>query len=120
MDSSVYETEAARTTSPKQHGQVAMLVTIKQMQLLHAAIGLATETGEFADTVKTHVFYKFELDHFNAKEELGDLCWYIALALDAVGSSFSEVMEGNIAKLKKRYPDGWTPEAAKVRADKAP
>jgi hypothetical protein len=43
------------------------------MRLLHGAMGLATETGEFIDTLKKHVFYGKELDYPNVREEVGDI-----------------------------------------------
>jgi NTP pyrophosphatase (non-canonical NTP hydrolase) len=73
-------------------------------RLLHACLGVANESGELAAAIKRSLFYGRELDIVNVKEELGDLLWYIALAIDELGSSFEEIMELNIAKLKKRYP----------------
>ena len=83
-------------------------VTLQDKRLLHATLGLVTESGEFADSVKRSLFYKQEYDRTNAIEELGDVMWYIALAIDILGTSFDEVMEKNIAKLAKRYPDKYT------------
>lgn len=77
------------------------------IRLLHASMGLATESGEFVDQLKRHVFYNKPLDLKNLKEEAGDLLWYLAIALDEIGLSFDEVMEANIAKLKARYPKGF-------------
>lgn len=84
-------------------------------RLLHAAMGLCTESGEFMDALKRHVYYNAEFDCINAKEEIGDILWYLALALDELGLSFEEVMEANIAKLKKRYYDKFSEEAATER-----
>ena len=84
-------------------------------RLLHAGIGLATESGEFLDALKKHIFYGKPLDRTNLKEEIGDLQWYCAIALDELDSSFEEVQETNIAKLKARYPDKFTEERAETR-----
>ena len=40
------------------------------------------------------------------KRELGDICWYIAQACMALDTSFDEIMEMNVDKLKARYPGG--------------
>ena len=40
------------------------------------------------------------------KRELGDICWYIAQACMALDTSFDEIMEMNVEKLKARYPGG--------------
>lgn len=77
--------------------------------LLHSVLGLTTETGELANTIKVHFAYKNKedkLDIVNIVEEFGDLLWYIAIGLNSVGSSIDEAMEKNIAKLSARYKSG--------------
>jgi NTP pyrophosphatase (non-canonical NTP hydrolase) len=85
------------------------------IRLNHAASGLITEAGEFEDTLKKHIYYGAKLDKVNLKEELGDLLWYIALACDELKTSFEEVMAVNYKKLKERYGDKFTEEAAEHR-----
>jgi len=87
-------------------------------RLLHAAVGLAGESGELLDTVKKTVFYGKPLDKVNIKEEIGDAMWYMALALHSIGSSFEEVMALNRTKLDTRYPSGFTEKHAIQRLDK--
>lgn len=82
------------------------------MRLLHAALGLQTEAGEFADPIKKYVFYGKPIDHVLLEEELGDLTWYIALACNALGLDMMAVMEKNVAKLKQRYPEKFTEDKA--------
>lgn len=80
------------------------LQDVKFLRLLHAAIGMCTEAGEFMDGLKKAIYYDNKtLDEINLMEEIGDLLWYCALALDELGFSFEEVMERNIAKLQARY-----------------
>lgn len=74
-------------------------------RLLHAAIGLATESGEFLDALKKHIFYGKPLDKVNAIEEQGDSLWYIGLALDELATTMNDVLTQNINKLKLRYPN---------------
>jgi NTP pyrophosphatase (non-canonical NTP hydrolase) len=81
-------------------------------RLLHAAIGMVTESGEFIDMLKKHLFYGKPLDLVNLQEEIGDQLWYIAIALDALGTTFEAEMRRNIAKLKARYPDKFTSDKA--------
>jgi NTP pyrophosphatase (non-canonical NTP hydrolase) len=83
-------------------------VTAGLMRLVHVSQGMATEVGEFTDTLKKHLFYGKPLDKVNLTEELGDLCWYIALACNALGISLDDVMAANIAKLRVRYPEKFT------------
>lgn len=88
------------------------LQDVGTVRLLHSMIGLCTEAGEFQDALKKHIFYGKEIDKTNLKEELGDLCWYISIALDELGFSYEEIMETNIAKLKARYGEKFTENAA--------
>lgn len=90
------------------------------LQSLHAAIGISGEAGELIDAVKKSAMYGKPLDVQNVKEELGDICWYMALMLKSIGSSFEEVMQMNNTKLEERYPSGFSEKAAQVRADKKP
>ena len=58
------------------------------------------------------MIYGKPIDRVNLKEELGDVLWYVALAIDELGTSFDEVMEINNAKLAARFGDVFTSEAA--------
>lgn len=51
----------------------------KELDLLHCATGLVTESAELVDAVKKNVFYGKPLDVVNIKEEIGDILWYIAI-----------------------------------------
>lgn len=84
-------------------------------RLLHAAFGLATETGEFTDGLKKCLFYDRSLDETNLREEIGDLLWYIAIACDALDTTVEEEMARVLRKLAVRYPEKFTPEHAAVR-----
>ena len=82
------------------------------IRLLHAFMGMATESSEALDMLKKHLMYGKPLDKVNAAEEIGDVLWYAAVALDTLGVSFEEVMDKNIAKLKKRFGNKFTSDAA--------
>lgn len=84
-------------------------------QALHATLGLMSEAGEIADALKKHIIYSKDLDIINVMEESGDLSWYQALILHAVKKSMEESMEKNIAKLKLRFGDKFTTDAATKR-----
>lgn len=77
----------------------------EQSQLLMAALGVAGEAGEFADLIKKYIFHGTEFDGEHAIKELGDICWYIALACTVLGVSLESVLDINIKKLEARYPD---------------
>ena len=78
-------------------------------QLLTAALGLTAESGEFSEVVKKIILQgkPYNEDNvFHMKRELGDICWYIAQACMALDTTFDEIIEMNVEKLKKRYPGG--------------
>ena len=78
-------------------------------QLMTAALGLSAEAGEFTEVVKK-IFLQgkpyTEENVFHMKRELGDICWYLAQACMALDTTFDEVIEMNVEKLKARYPGG--------------
>ena len=78
-------------------------------QLMTAALGLAAESGEFTEVVKK-IFLQGkpynEENVFHMKRELGDICWYLAQACMALDTTFDEIIEMNVDKLKARYPGG--------------
>ena len=78
-------------------------------RLLTAALGLTAESGEFTEIVKKMVLQgkPYNEDNvFHMKRELGDICWYMAQACMALDTTFDEIIEMNVDKLKARYPGG--------------
>lgn len=82
----------------------------------HAVMGIVTEAGELMDAIKKAKIYEKELDITNLIEELGDLMWYMALLTDDLNSSFEEVWDKNIRKLKTRYPEMYSNKKALDRS----
>ena len=78
-------------------------------RLLTAALGICAEGGEFTEVVKKIVFQGKPVNDenvFHMKRELGDICWYLAQACMALDTTFDEIIEMNVEKLKARYPGG--------------
>jgi len=82
-------------------------------QMLAAGLGIAGEAGEIVDELKKIFFHGRVLDKSKLIEEMGDELWYLALLCDALSISMDELATYNIAKLEKRYPDGFCPERRK-------
>ena len=108
MDFPTYQLQAMRTAKPMEPAD----------DLMHAALGLAGEAGEFADAIKKHLVYGRELDRENAIEELGDVLWFVALGCHALSVSMADVAQANIDKLRRRYPEKYEDELAYKRMDK--
>ena len=78
-------------------------------RLLTAGVGINAEGGEFLEIIKKMVFQGKPWNSDNREHliiELGDIMWYVAQATIALGISMEEVLDRNITKLGKRYPEG--------------
>lgn len=80
--------------------------------MLNGALGITGEAGEVADLIKKHVFHGHDLDRGEIVKELGDVCWYVALLASSIGVGLDEILERNIEKLKRRYPEGFSSVAS--------
>lgn len=91
----------------------------------HAASGLAGEAGEVLDHTKKHWVYGRDLDIDKVFEEMGDTLHYFFMVMIKLEEHLQEPVDiediilGNMIKLRKRYPNGFTKEAAIARADKS-
>ena len=78
-------------------------------RLLTAGVGINAEGGEFLEIIKKMVFQGKAWNSDNREHliiELGDIMWYVAQATMALGISMEDVLDTNIKKLAKRYPEG--------------
>lgn len=112
-----YEQDAMRTRGGDDSLSLELLQESANRRLLNAALGMAGEAGEAADMVKKWIFHGKGLDRVKLIKELGDVLWYVTQAADALNVSLETVANLNIEKLRLRYPDGFTHEAARARAD---
>lgn len=117
-----YQDLAARTDPDRTHRVVDKVTDLAPngSWLLHSLIGLSGEVGELAAAIQRWLYYGKDLDIANVREELGDLCWYLAQACKAANVSLEDVMKANINKLKFRYPERYTDfHAAEENRDRA-
>tara|TARA_B100001109_G_scaffold57016_1_gene46185 strand:+ start:191 stop:598 length:408 start_codon:yes stop_codon:yes gene_type:complete len=118
VDTEKYLDFVAGVTSPASSDLPQLLSRITELdvtddadipRLLTAALGLTAEAGEFTEVVKKIILQgkPYNEDNvFHMKRELGDICWYLAQACMALDTTFDEVIEMNVEKLKSRYPGG--------------
>lgn len=105
-----YEQLAKRTEAPITPELLERLDP--EARAVHAIIGLTTEVGELADLWKRRIFYGREMDVVNAREEIGDILWYVAMLANCLGTTIAEEQQRNLAKLRARYPDRFTDDRA--------
>ena len=80
-------------------------------RLFHAIVGIATEGTELLEALQK-IINGENADNINIKEELGDVNWYEAIAIDTLEEDFESVLNTVIAKLKARFPEKFTSEDA--------
>src|ERR1700749_1985410 len=85
---------------------------IHHFNLVHACMGICTESGELMDAIKKTTIYGKPLDITNISEEIGDLFWYLGLICNELHLKFEDIWEQNISKLRIRYPNNFTEENA--------
>ena len=83
--------------------------------LINSVMGLCGESGEAIDIVKKWMAQGHELDKAHLAKELGDIAWYLAEAATALDLSLEDILQANLDKLKKRYPEGFDPERSQLR-----
>lgn len=103
-----YQNLAMRTLNPE---------LTRRDVLINSVMGLCGESGEAIDIVKKWFAHGHELDKEHLAKELGDIAWYLAEAATALDIPLEEIFQGNIEKLKKRYPEGFDREHSLVRLE---
>jgi len=96
-----YQRAAMRTDNKNQ---------TEEERMLDSLFGLCGEAGEVMDAYKKYRFQGHESYRDEMIIECSDLLWYAAKLADVLGVTLGEVMERNIEKLKKRFPDGFSKE----------
>jgi|5_EtaG_2_1085323.scaffolds.fasta_scaffold208050_1 NTP pyrophosphatase (non-canonical NTP hydrolase) len=71
------------------------------------ALGIAGEAGEYCELIKKRNFHGKDLDIQDAKSELGDILYYVAMAASNLNLGLDDVAKENVKKLLARYPDGF-------------
>ncbi len=118
IDLEKYQDFVQAVTSDASNDVAAMIRRLQELDnepnlnislLLTAAVGLASEGGEFDEIVKKMVFQGkpfTEENRFHMKRELGDIIWYWINACRALGYNPNDVIAENVNKLESRYPGG--------------
>lgn len=105
-----YQQAAARTMAP-----TTGIRTEDRHARLILALGLVGEAGEVADLIKKVEGHGHAPDPSKLKAELGDLLWYVSATATAYAIDLDGVATFNIAKLRARYPGGFSQQASRER-----
>ena len=98
MEINEYQTLAMTTLNP---------ALSQKDVLINSVMGLCGESGEAIAIVKKWLAQGHQLDKEHLAKELGDIAWYLAEAATALDLNLEDILEANIEKLKKRYPEGF-------------
>ena len=79
----------------------------KKDVLINGVMGLCGESGEAIDIVKKWLAQGHDLDKEHLAKELGDIAWYLAETAYALDIPLESILQGNIDKLRKRFPEGF-------------
>lgn len=113
MDGIEYQALANRTLIQRPDFDISD----RDIMLVWNAIGLAGEAGEVAEHIKKGVFHQHGVNTEQLAKELGDVLWYVAALCTKAGLNMSDIMEANIDKLMRRYPNGYTSADSIARVD---
>lgn len=89
----------------------------KKDVLINSVMGLCGESGEAIDIVKKWLMQGHELDKEHLVRELGDVAWYLAEAATALDIPLEAVFQGNLDKLRQRFPNGFDTGASVNRTE---
>lgn len=93
-----YQARSARTHNQDLDGEDA---------ITNAALGLAGEAGEVVELVKKARYHDKPYSVKDIRDELGDVLFYLTWMASCHSLTLSEIMEANVEKLKRRYPEGF-------------
>jgi NTP pyrophosphatase (non-canonical NTP hydrolase) len=106
-----YQNDALRTAT------VDEIWPLDPLGIALDALGISGEAGEVADLVKKYIGHGHALNREKVKKELVDVLWYVAVLAHRLGFTLEEVAAANVAKLRARYPEGFSTEASIARVD---
>jgi NTP pyrophosphatase (non-canonical NTP hydrolase) len=89
----------------------AVKLDTKDNEILTWGLGITGEAGDVASCIKKTIIHKND-QREGIRENIGDTLWYMAMICNFFEWDFQEILDENLNKLKKRYPDGFTEKDA--------
>lgn len=112
MNLKMYQEAVARTWNDEPHPDA---------QLSNACMGLAGESGELIDIIKKVIYHGHPSDaemKNKLRKEIGDVFYYAACLCNLYNWNADVILDENVEKLRKRFPNGFSTKASIERADK--
>ena len=79
----------------------------KEKEIMTWGLGISGEAGDVAGCIKK-TFSHYSDQTLGIRENIGDTLWYAAMICNYFNWDMQEVLDENIEKLKKRFPEGFT------------
>jgi NTP pyrophosphatase (non-canonical NTP hydrolase) len=102
MDLNEYQ-KLAKVTAKKDFGS-------ETEEIMCWGCGITGEAGDVASCIKKTFAHNKDVKE-GIKENIGDMFWYAAMICNFFNWSMEEVLEANLEKLKKRFPEGFNYES---------
>ena len=83
-----------------------------EKEILTWGLGISGEAGDVASCIKKTFAHDNDQKQ-GIRENIGDTLWYAAMICNFFDWDMHDILEENISKLRKRFPDGFTTEKAK-------
>jgi len=84
---------------------------IPEHEIFSWGLGISGEAGDLAGCIKKTFFNGNDQKH-GIRENVGDVMWYAAMICNYFGWDLQDILKENLAKLKARYPQGFTEKDA--------
>lgn len=82
----------------------------KEQQVSNMIFGANGELGEVTDILKKHLYQGHRINKQHLAEEIGDALFYIVNLCTLYNLDVEDILQGNVDKLKKRFPEGFDAE----------
>ena len=89
----------------------------REKEIMSWGLGIVGEAGDVAGCIKK-TFSHLNDQKEGIRENLGDTLWYAAMICNFFDWDLEEILEENIEKLKKRYPQGFTEKKAQRKGSR--
>ena len=79
----------------------------KEQQISNMVFGANGELGEVTDILKKYLYQGPRLNKQHLAEEIGDTLFYIVNLCTLFNLDIEDILQGNVDKLRKRFPNGF-------------
>ena len=79
----------------------------KEQQISNMVFGANGELGEVTDILKKYLYQGHRINKQHLAEEIGDTLFYIVNLCTLFNLDIEDILQGNVDKLRNRYPEGF-------------